>query len=117
MRTILAFIVLSAFVGLIGCGDNDSEIGDYVVQKANEDGHLKILVVSNITKSGSTKSVAELMKNDENLMFYHIDDYNLYKDLRIGEKVTVRPKTSIVDGKQVDNNGFIPSTDICRRSY
>ncbi|KRE34420.1 hypothetical protein [Paenibacillus sp. Soil522] len=98
-------VLLIAVVGLlIGCS-NQSEKGDYIIGKdignVNDGNISMILVAKNISEDSKTKSISDFRKDETDLMYYHIEDANLYEDLNVGERVSVEPKTSHLDGQEV----------------
>lgn len=98
------FVLLIAVGLLIGCS-NQSEKGDYIIGKdignVNDGNISMILVAKNISEDSKTKSISDFRKDGTDLMYYHIEDANLYEDLNVGERVSVEPKTSQLDGQEV----------------
>ena len=90
---------------LNGCS-NQSEKGDYIIGKdignVNDSNISMILVAKNISQEESkTKSQSDFMKEGTDLMYYHIEDVNLYEDLNVGERVSIEAKTFKKDGEDV----------------
>ncbi|MGM0885009.1 MAG: hypothetical protein ACQEXQ_28700 [Bacillota bacterium] len=88
---------------IIGCS-TQSEKGDYIIEKEIDNNIPMILLAENISEEDvKTKSFSELMKDGTDLMWYHIEDMNVYTDLNIGDEVTVKAKTTTMDGKEVSH--------------
>lgn len=62
------------------------EKGSFIVNK----GHKSILVAFDIFEADVEKSLIELKEEDVNLMYYTIEDHDLYDRLQVGERVTAR---------------------------
>lgn len=100
------FVLLIAVVGLLNGCSNQSEKGDYIIGKdignVNDSNISMILVAKNISEEESkTKSQSDFMKEGTDLMYYHIEDVNLYEDLNVGERVSIEAKTFKKDGEDV----------------
>ncbi|MDQ8734229.1 hypothetical protein [Paenibacillus sp. LHD-38] len=107
MRKTFLVLIIAVFGLIIGCS-NQSEKGDYIIRKeignVNDSNISMILVAKNISEEESkTKSQSDFMKEGTDLMYYHIEDENLYEDLTIGERVSVEAKTFTMDGKEVSH--------------
>lgn len=114
-KTFLIGLIITAFCGLlIGCSNAESEKGDYIIKKGisgtssngGSDIH-QILVVTDITKKEAlTKSPSDFINEEADLMWYQLEDTDLYEELNVGEKVTVKIETHLMDGKSVYNVKF-----------
>lgn len=76
---------------------NVGDIGDFIIRKENN----RILVASNISERDVKTELSRLMEKRTKLVWYTVDDLKLVEDIHVGEKVTVKPKTFIFDGKEV----------------
>lgn len=77
---------------LIGCS-SEAERGDYIFSKKMQDDIPRIEVVLNITKQEAlNKSIDEFLNNDDpdDVIIYHVRDKNVYDDLQLGERITVK---------------------------
>lgn len=97
MRRLLAVLVLIiALCGLVFGYSTMLDKGDYILEKEINGNNIStIAVVHNISKwDARTKSLSDYLKNDDDddVMIYHVNDANLYNDLNIGERVTVKTK-------------------------
>lgn len=92
MRRPLAAIVIG-FAAILGC-NSESEKGDYILKKEiNLDDVPTIAVVHNISKKeASNKSLSFFLENDDpnDVIIYHVTDADLYNELAVGERVTVK---------------------------
>src|SRR5687768_13273230 len=102
MRKTFLVLIIAVFGLIIGCS-KQSEKGEFIIGKEIDSFNIpQILVAKNISEEDvKTKSISELMKDGTDLMWYHIEDMNMYTDLSIGEEVTVKAKTTTMDGKEV----------------
>ncbi|WP_054026346.1 DUF3221 domain-containing protein [Bacillus sp. FJAT-28004] len=97
MRKWLAYLVLAiAVCGLVIVFSKTSEKGDYILEKQlNSNDVPTLFVVYNISKKeAKTKSLSDFLNNDDqnDVMIIHVDDKDLYNDLKIGERVTIKTK-------------------------
>lgn len=78
---------------LSGCSASSpaSEKGDYVIAKEEQ----RILVAKNISSSEAESHIySELKKRDVEMVYYIVEDEQLYNEVAIGDKVKVAPKTN-----------------------
>ncbi|MEV5024838.1 DUF3221 domain-containing protein [Paenibacillus sp. LPE1-1-1.1] len=76
---------------LSGCNaPSEAAKGNYIIDKEDE----RILVAKNISRKESESDFAALKKNNVELVYYIVDESQLYNELRVGEKVNVTPKTN-----------------------
>ncbi|MDP5272869.1 hypothetical protein [Chengkuizengella axinellae] len=87
--TILVFSMLAIIIGILVYNPLDTEVGDYIIDK--NDDRQQILVANDI----AIKDIESVSILDESfdLIYYDIEDEELYKNLQVGEKVTVVIKT------------------------
>ncbi|MGM0885141.1 MAG: DUF3221 domain-containing protein [Bacillota bacterium] len=95
MRSSLVYFVLiiAIFSVIVGCS-LESEKGDYIFEKEIISNDIPtIMVVHNISgKEAKSKSLSDFLENDDlnDVTTYHVMDVDLYNDLTIGERVTVK---------------------------
>lgn len=84
-------LALAVYV-LSGCSaSSEAEKGNYIIAKEEQ----KILVAKQISrKDAESKTFAALKKSNVELVYYIVEDSQLYNELRVGEKVNVTPKTN-----------------------
>ncbi|MCA0757757.1 hypothetical protein KP806_22090 [Paenibacillus sp. N4] len=102
-RTLLVFLIFVVGFGLlIGCS-NQSKKGDYIIGKEQNGNVSMILVAKNISEKESKKkkTISDYRKDETDLMYYHVEDPNLYEDLNVGERVSVEPKMFEMDGQKL----------------
>lgn len=88
-KSVLGALILS--VVLSGCVSAEAEKGDYIIAKEEQ----RILVAKQVSrKDAESKSFATLKKNNAELIYYIVEDSQLYNVLRVGEEVNVTPKTN-----------------------
>lgn len=76
---------------LSGCNaPSEAAKGNYIISKEDE----RILVAKNIFRKESESDFADLKKKNVELVYYIVEDSQLYNELRVGEKVNVMPKTN-----------------------
>lgn len=95
MRNLLVyFMLLIAVFSLIAGCSSESQKGDYILGKEFiTDDIPTIMVVHNISeKEAKSKSLSDYLQNDdmEDVTAYHVKDVELYNDLALGERVTVK---------------------------
>ncbi|GLX69343.1 DUF3221 domain-containing protein [Paenibacillus glycanilyticus] len=93
MKRLYLLCLIAAVIGLLmGCSKL-ADKGDYVVKKTISSNTPEIYVVHEITaKDAKTKSLSYFLTNEDHddVMIYHVNDRQLYNDLQVGERVTVR---------------------------
>lgn len=96
-KVIIAMLLVIAATGIVSYSDKQSDPGNYIISKESEDGRHRILVVRNVLE----EDVNDIMRSDSwrdeeaDLMWYHVEDYKLYKELEVGEQVVVKGKNSL----------------------
>lgn len=77
---------------LVGCSaSSEAKKGNYIIAKEDN----RILVAKQVSlKDAESKSFATLKKNNIELIYYIVEDSELYNELRVGEEVNVNPKTN-----------------------
>lgn len=109
-------VIVASIIGALLLYQNQGytlEEGNYIIEKQNNDRPM-ILVASGITgRDAKLKTVREFMDEKVDLMWYRLDDIALYRDLQIGDRVTVKVKTFEMDGQQVTliDQSYPPQTD------
>ncbi|TFB14144.1 hypothetical protein E3U55_14620 [Filobacillus milosensis] len=92
----------------ISCNPPETEKGDFIIDKGINY-NPQILVANDIIREDvDSKTPIEFIKEDADLMWYTLEDKDLYEDLTIGEKVIVKMKTFKEDGEKV---GYISQSD------
>ncbi|MGO4694768.1 DUF3221 domain-containing protein [Paenibacillus sp. 2TAB26] len=97
MRKWIAYLLVAiAVCGLIIGINKPFEKGDYILEKQlNSNDAPTLFVVYNISKKeAKSKSLSDFLNNENHndVMIIRVDDRELYNDLRIGERVTIKTK-------------------------
>ncbi|MCM3782391.1 YobA family protein [Neobacillus mesonae] len=91
--SLVRLLLMTSLLNLtMGCS-TDSEKGDYIFSKENKGDVPKITVVHSISEQeANNRSLSEFLRNDDlnDVTIYHVLDVDLYNELKIGERVTVK---------------------------
>jgi predicted NUDIX family phosphoesterase len=95
-KLVLGITLALVFYVLSGCSASpEAEKGNYIIAKAEQ----RILVAKDISRNDAEKKTfADFKRSKVELVNYIVEDAQLYKELMIGDKVNVTPKT--------DDNGL-----------
>lgn len=98
-KVMIVMLLAIAVTGIVRYSDKQYDPGNYILLKESEDGRHRILVVRDVVE----EDVNDMMRNgiwtdsEADLMWYHVEDYELYKELEIGEQVVVKGKNSLTN--------------------
>ncbi|MDQ0887904.1 putative NUDIX family phosphoesterase [Paenibacillus sp. V4I9] len=91
-KLVLGVALTLAVCVFSGCSaSSEAEKGNYIIAKEEQ----RILVAKQISKKDAeSKTFATFKKSNIELVYYIVEDSQLYNELRVGEKVNVTPKTN-----------------------
>ncbi|BBI32116.1 DUF3221 domain-containing protein [Cohnella abietis] len=95
MKKTTVGIVLALFVCVLAACSSSPEAlkGNYIIAKQEQE--RSILVAKDISwKDAKRKTFADFRKNNVELVFYIVEDSQLFDDLKVGEAVKVTPKAN-----------------------
>lgn len=98
-KVMIVMLLAIAVTGIVRYSDKQYDPGNYILLKESEDGRHRILVVRDVVE----EDVNDMMRNgiwtdsEADLMWYHVEDYKLYKELEVGEQVVVKGKNSLTN--------------------
>ncbi|WP_271755152.1 DUF3221 domain-containing protein [Cohnella sp. JJ-181] len=92
-KIILGIALAVALCVLSSCraSSPEAEVGDYVINKEEQ----KILVAKDISSNDAeSHNFSDLKKRHVEMVYYIVEDAQVYAEVEIGDKVKVTPKTN-----------------------
>ncbi|CAH1201307.1 hypothetical protein PAECIP111893_01569 [Paenibacillus plantiphilus] len=98
-KVMIVMLLVIAAAGIVRYSDKQYDPGNYIISKDSDDGRHRILVVRNVLEEDVNDRIRSGIWRDSeaDLMWYHVEDYKLYKELEVGEQVVVKGKNSLTN--------------------